>query len=362
LLWDYTIFPRNHFDCIHASPPCTQYSICRTSAKTPRDLVGADALVQRTLDIIEYFQPKVFIIENPYTGLMKDRPLMAPLRHCMRTVCYCRYGLPYRKATSIWTNLQWCPRPMCTKKDPCENVVDGRHITRAQVRNGWTTNQLYMLPRDLCLELAAATSKMFCAPVVDLLRATYLPLETRLRVRNNGTLRKRGMVLGLVCDYASKHLAVSKGTRRWPELARSLCSFGRSLGRDFPFTSIMVNEGGSTLHVDRNNCGPSLLISLGGHTGGELWQYPGDVLEVHYKATNCNGLLPHMTLTFQGERYSLVFYCINSTRAPPTQENLAFFKSLGFWGLGDRPMPEKAWPLMDKARALINGSPECTLT
>jgi hypothetical protein len=73
LHWDYTIFPRNHFDCIHASPPCTQYSICRTSAKTPRDLVGADALVQRTLDIIEYFQPKVFIIENPI-----HRPNEAP--------------------------------------------------------------------------------------------------------------------------------------------------------------------------------------------------------------------------------------------------------------------------------------------
>jgi hypothetical protein len=202
---------------------------------------------------------------------------------------------------------------------------------------------------------------MFCASVVDLLRAAYLPLEKRLRVRNNGTLRKRGMVLGLVCDYASKHLVVSKGTRRWPELARSLCSFGRSLSKDFPFTSILVNEGGSTLHVDRNNCGPSLLISLGDHTGGQLWQYPGDVLEVHYKATHCNGLLPHMTLPFQGERYSLVFYCINSNRAPPTPENLAFLKDLGFWELGDRPVPEKAQPLMDKAQALINGSLTGTL-
>jgi len=165
LRWDYTVYPRNHFDCIHASPPCTQYSICRTSAKTPRDLEGADALVQRTLDILEYFQAAVFIIENPYTGLMKDRPLMAPLRDRMKTVCYCRYGMPYRKATSIWTNLDWTPRPMCTKADPCEHVLDGRHVTRAQTRNGWTTDQLYMLPQALCLELAAAASKMFSVPL-----------------------------------------------------------------------------------------------------------------------------------------------------------------------------------------------------
>jgi site-specific DNA-cytosine methylase len=47
--WDYTVFPRRHFDAIHASPPCTQYSIARTCAKTPRNLEYADSLVQRAL-------------------------------------------------------------------------------------------------------------------------------------------------------------------------------------------------------------------------------------------------------------------------------------------------------------------------
>jgi len=361
LRWDYTVYPRDHFDCIHASPPCTQYSICRTSAKTPRDLEGADALVQRTLDILEYFKPAIFIIENPYTGLMKDRPLMAPLRDRMKTVCYCRYGMPYRKATSIWTNLDWTPRPMCTKADPCEHVLDGSHVTRAQTRNGWTTDQLYMLPQALCLELAAAASKMFCAPVLELLRVAPLPFEKRRRVRDNGSLRKRGMVLGIVCDYASRQLVVSKGTRRYPKLAASLCSFGRALSPGFPFTSIMVNQGASTLHVDKNNCGPSVLISLGDHTGGELWQYPGDVLEVHCKPTKCNGLLPHMTLPFEGERFSLVYYCINSSRSPPTEENRQYLQDLGFWSLADRPEPGRPQPLMDKARALLNGSPSDTL-
>jgi hypothetical protein len=74
----------------------------------------------------------------------------------------------------------------------------------------------------------------------------------------------------------------------------------------------MVNEGGSTLHVDRNNCGPSLLISLGDHTGGELWQYPGDVLEVHYKATHCNGLLPHQA----GQLAEGSGHCHNQGNAP----------------------------------------------
>ena len=93
------------FDATHASPPCTQYSIARTAAQTPRSLTYADALVSRTIEIIKYLQPTIFMMENPATGLMKKRPVMGPLQGYMRTVTYCSYGLPYKKATAIWTNL-----------------------------------------------------------------------------------------------------------------------------------------------------------------------------------------------------------------------------------------------------------------
>ena len=41
-----------YFDAVWCSPPCTQYSIARSHAKTPRDLEGADRLVRRCRDII----------------------------------------------------------------------------------------------------------------------------------------------------------------------------------------------------------------------------------------------------------------------------------------------------------------------
>eukprot|EP00969_Alexandrium_andersonii_P035992 1576604-Alexandrium_andersonii.AAC.1 len=45
LTWDYeAVFPPGHFDVVWASPDCTQYSIARSNAKTPRDLEGADRL------------------------------------------------------------------------------------------------------------------------------------------------------------------------------------------------------------------------------------------------------------------------------------------------------------------------------
>ena len=72
--WDYTFFERKSFDVIWASPPCTEYSRAKTRA--PRDIDGANEIVQRTLDILEYFEPKYWIIENPQTGLLKDQLLM----------------------------------------------------------------------------------------------------------------------------------------------------------------------------------------------------------------------------------------------------------------------------------------------
>ena len=64
LTWDHTSYPPGYFDCIWGSPSCVHYSRARTRGG-PRDLLGADALMQNTLDIIEYFEPQYFGIGNP---------------------------------------------------------------------------------------------------------------------------------------------------------------------------------------------------------------------------------------------------------------------------------------------------------
>ena len=56
LNWDYTEFEPDNFDFIHASPPCTTYSVARTRGP-PHDLEGADALVMKALEIIDFLQP-----------------------------------------------------------------------------------------------------------------------------------------------------------------------------------------------------------------------------------------------------------------------------------------------------------------
>ena len=74
LEWDYKQFDRNHFDFIWSSPPCTEYSVAKT--KGIRNIEYANSIVLKTIEIIKYFNPKYFVIENPQTGLLKNQEFM----------------------------------------------------------------------------------------------------------------------------------------------------------------------------------------------------------------------------------------------------------------------------------------------
>ena len=171
LEWDYRArFEPGHFDVVWSSPPCTMYSVARSNAKTPRDLVGADALVRRTLEIIEYLQPKWWFMENPATGLLKKREVVEGLPWV--DVSYCSYGRPFRKWTRLWNNCShFVPRPLCDGQT-CPSVLqgNGRHLVTAQrgpgmnaagtrrANDNLTLDQLHALPPALVDEVVQACS------------------------------------------------------------------------------------------------------------------------------------------------------------------------------------------------------------
>ena len=151
-------------DCIWASPPCTHYSRARTKAKTPRDLEGSDAIVQKVLDIIDHYGVPDWFMENPESGLLKGWEVVARLP--MRVVDYCKCGKPYRKRTAIWTNTGWKPRqPLC--KHDCLASSGSKHTARAQQAPSSATDvrysrdELYSIPPALCDEIADYTTSLY---------------------------------------------------------------------------------------------------------------------------------------------------------------------------------------------------------
>ena len=69
--WDYTIYKPGYFDVVWASPPCTEYSIAKSTGI--RKIEYANTIILRTIDIIKYFNPQYYTIENPQTGLLKKQ-------------------------------------------------------------------------------------------------------------------------------------------------------------------------------------------------------------------------------------------------------------------------------------------------
>ena len=68
LQWDYTVFPRDYFQFVWASPVCTQYSVAKIVGV--RDLEGADRLVSKALEMISFFGCN-WAMENPQSGSSK---------------------------------------------------------------------------------------------------------------------------------------------------------------------------------------------------------------------------------------------------------------------------------------------------
>jgi hypothetical protein len=164
LTWDYTVYPPGHFDMIWASPCCTHYSCARRNAKTPRNLSLADSLVIRSKEIINYYNPRVWFIENPQTGMLKDRDFMVGLPFTdIDYCCYCDWG--YRKRTRLWNNIQF-EGDRCPGKDACPNMEGNKHKSTAQqgknkckdglYGNTFSMKNLHRIPPALCRAIESA--------------------------------------------------------------------------------------------------------------------------------------------------------------------------------------------------------------
>ena len=125
LTFDYKQYPSGYFNYIHASPPCILYSqsqvawynrnkrhnitgemVLWTKELHQECITESDKLVLKVLEILEYFKPKYWTIENPYHHnwcCIHKRPFMKDKPYTL--VDYCMYEYPIKKPTIIFIIL-----------------------------------------------------------------------------------------------------------------------------------------------------------------------------------------------------------------------------------------------------------------
>ena len=128
LEWDYKQFPVGFFDIIWSSPYSVMQNIHVGRSMTGEELEKkrsfSDKLVIRTFEIIDYFKPRVWYMENPFTSCLKNRDFMQDKDYCIGD--YCKYSdWGYKKPTIFFTNK---PVSLHRCKRDCDNMIwnDGK--------------------------------------------------------------------------------------------------------------------------------------------------------------------------------------------------------------------------------------------
>ena len=121
--WDYTIYPPHYFDIIWASPECKIFSMLQNTwiGRKWRDKQHLQetrdehsCFILKTMEIIDYFKPKHYFVENPKDSKIWDY-IPDEFKDKYIIVDYCFFGYDYKKPTKILTNKD-LPNKRCSCK------------------------------------------------------------------------------------------------------------------------------------------------------------------------------------------------------------------------------------------------------
>jgi hypothetical protein len=166
MTWNYKEFSEGSFDIITASPVCTWWSNIR-KCNYGKVLKGYNQpfsekiylqdidkygkpMVNKVFEIIDYFKPKYWWIENPKTSLMwKYIKEIKPHYDNYNSFDYCKFSnFGYKKSTIFLSNIPNLKGVAC--KNDCGNIKNMKHLSSVEASGGGSNRlERYRIPKEL---------------------------------------------------------------------------------------------------------------------------------------------------------------------------------------------------------------------
>eukprot|EP00971_Amphidinium_carterae_P047781 940900-Amphidinium_carterae.1 len=148
-----------------------------------------------------------------------------------------------------------------------------------------------------------------------------------------GSSHLRSLTVGA---YTTRGFGVTQATKQQIGLVACLHTLASTQPKKvyLPYLTCTVSSGQASLHVDSNNEGLSVTISLGNFTGGEL-EIGGVPVKTHHQWCQFDPKVPHRVLPYDGQRVSITFYAPRNAAGLLTQEHFRVLEKHGF--------PVKEW-------------------
>jgi hypothetical protein len=164
--WNYKKYPPQHFEIIWASPECKIFSMLQNTwiGRKWRDKQHLQetrdehsCFILKTMEIIEYFKPKYYFVENPLHSKIWDY-VDEPFNDKYIIVDYCFFGYHYKKPTKILTNKELTNKRCSCKKHGMRLGLVGCKMENADVEkvDNTTLIERYSIPPRLLEYLFAS--------------------------------------------------------------------------------------------------------------------------------------------------------------------------------------------------------------
>ena len=144
----------------------------------------------------------------------------------------------------------------------------------------------------------------------DMLSKIKVPKQSGGRGRSKTFGEHRSMTLGYIKGRVTRKYDLSYNSKRMPKIYEEVCRIGKLIC-PFEFSAIHLNHNVQCpRHIDGNNAGRSVIISLGEYEGGSLFiEGQGEFVTKNHPLIFDGGKYYHWNAPItSGNKYSLVFF------------------------------------------------------